>query len=236
METKVLKEKSCVYVVPPFQVFKKEDYPIFESFSEDFSQQLFSALYLNFFEIFAGDVKFNVKYILPACDAEAIPAELNEAGHNFFFVDQFDFENIITKLHEKLFNGFQSNIVLFSNTIGITARHIENAFNLLYNEDNYLVVGKSTSGAINYFGFNSYQPGLEKLYNNNSHPNFDDLLKNICSVNANVHLFNGSQLIRNLEDFKILYKVLSSKESFAFCSQKIHELFTNIFIEYKELL
>lgn len=235
METKVLKEKSCVYVVPPFQIFKKEDYPLFESFTEEFSHQLFLSLYLNFFEIFSGDVKFNVRYILPQSDSEHIPAELKEAGYNFFFVNSLDFETVITQLRDKLFNGFSSNIVLFSNTIGITAKNIENAFNLLYNEDNYLVIGKSTSGALNYFGFNSYQPGIEKL-NNLTSANYDEILKNICAINANVHIFNGVQLIRNLDDFKVLYKVLSSKESFAFCSQKIHELFTNIFIEYKELL
>ena len=219
----------------PFPDFQERGISRIETFNEDFSQQLFSALYLNFFEIFSGDIKFNVKYILPDSDHEYIPDELKDNGHNFYFTDSLEFEFVLNKLKDKFFNGYTSNIVIFSNTIGITAKNIEAAFNLLNNEDNFLVIGRSSSDSLNYFGFNSYQPGIEKLNNNHS-GNFDELLRNICSVNANVHIFNSSQLIRNIDDFKLLYKVLSSKESFAFCSQRIHELFTNIFIEYKDLL
>lgn len=235
METRVLKEKLCIYIVPPFRIFRKEEYPLFAGFSEEYSWQLFSALYLNFFEIFPVEFKSNIVYVLPYSDKEFIPEELKQAEYRFFFVDTLDFENVIEKLHEKMFNGYTSNIIIFSETIGITSKSILTAFNLLNSEDHYLVIGKSVSGAVNYFGFNIFQPGLEKLHHTNA-ADFDEALKNICSINSNVHVFNGGQLIRNLDDFKLLYKVLSSKESFAFCNQKIHELFTNIFIEYKELL
>ena len=40
----------------------------------------------------------------------------------------------------------------------------------------------------------------------------------------------------DIQDFKTLYKELSKKESLIYCSQNMHEKFTHLFIEYKELL
>jgi hypothetical protein len=235
MESKVLKEKSCVYIIPPCQVFQKEGCPVFESFSEEYSQLLYQALYLNFYDLFSAEVRFNTVYVLPQRDSDYITEDMKESGNNFYFVDTLDYHAVINKLKEKLFQRYSNNMLVFSNAIGITAKMLETAFNLLNYEDNYLVIGRAVSDAITYVGFNSFQAGIENL-NNNGNIDFNETLKSICAVNSNIHIFNGGQVIKNLDDFKLLYKALSSKESFAFCSQKIHELFTNIFIEYKDLL
>jgi len=53
-----------------------------------------------------------------------------------------------------------------------------------------------------------------------------------------VHFFvlNNFLKIESLKDFKELYSVLSDKKSENFCTGGIHESFTNLFIEYKDLL
>jgi hypothetical protein len=230
-----VKEKSCVYIIPPFQIFNKENFPIFENFSNDFSQQLFMALYLNFFELFPNDIKFNATHILPGCDMDFIPEELKSPENNFYFVEPFYKENIITTLKEKFFPRFTANLVIYSDIIGITKKDIDTVFNLLNDEDNHLEIGKTVENSIGYIGFNSYQESIHELFNTTI-TGFEDLLKDICKVNSNIHIFEVGRKIKNMADFKELYKILSSKDSFAFCSQKIHEMFTNIFIEYKELL
>jgi hypothetical protein len=51
-----------------------------------------------------------------------------------------------------------------------------------------------------------------------------------------VHTLNNFMLIETKDDFIKLYNELSKKESMQYCSQNIHEKFTHLFIEYKELL
>jgi hypothetical protein len=58
----------------------------------------------------------------------------------------------------------------------------------------------------------------------------------VCRFDYFVNVLNGSLFIEDINDFKILYRELSKKESLNYCSQNIHEKFTHLFIEYKELL
>ena len=235
MENKVIKEKSCVYVVPRGNIFNRAGFPLFESFTEEYSWQLFNALYLNFFEIFKDNGTYKITYVLHENDREFIPESLSDHKESFFFTDTLEFADVMEKLKQKCFSGYSSNMIIFAETIGITAKMVDAAFNLLNNEDNYLVAGKTTNGYLNFFGFNSYQDCMAQL-NYKLAENFDDMLKKLCVVNASLHVFDGGLIIKSLQDFKTLYKILSSKESFAYCNQQIHELFTNVFIEYKDLL
>ena len=51
-----------------------------------------------------------------------------------------------------------------------------------------------------------------------------------------INTLDGFQLIENFNDFNSLYLELSGKESASYCSQESHERFTNLFIEYRDLL
>ena len=42
--------------------------------------------------------------------------------------------------------------------------------------------------------------------------------------------------VSNINDFKKLYIDLSQKKSNEYCSQQMHERFTHLFVEYKDLL
>jgi hypothetical protein len=230
-----LKEKFCIYIIPPFQIFNLEDYPIFENFSVDFSQQLFATLYKNYFEILPEDSKYNVVFLLSATDQNHIPEDLLLSGRTFYFVESLSFENIIAKLKEKYFPRYSSNLIINSGLIGITPANIDRTFNLLNSDDNTFVLDRTLNNKIGYVGFNSFDEKINGLYKTNE-ADFETSLADICLINSNIHVFTEGQIIKDINDFKVLYKELSSKDSFAYCSQTIHELFTNIFIEYKELL
>jgi hypothetical protein len=69
-----------------------------------------------------------------------------------------------------------------------------------------------------------------------SNLDYDSFLNKIVKFEHFIHVLKDFMLIKNLEDFKTLYDNLSKKESFSYCGQNIHERFTNLFIEYKDLL
>jgi len=65
---------------------------------------------------------------------------------------------------------------------------------------------------------------------------YDKFLLEAGKSDLFLNTLNGFQLIENFSEFKYLYIELSKKESLSYCSQQMHERFTNLFIEYKDLL
>ena len=128
-------------------------------------------------------------------------------------------------------------ILLFvmSNSVGITQQLIAKALNLLNNEDNNIVIAASPSGKVVLWGINYYD---EKIFAELDSYDFtyDNFLKVIGKSDNFLFTIFGLLTVENLDDFKSVYKVLSTKESIEFCSHEKHELFTQLFIEYKELL
>jgi hypothetical protein len=66
--------------------------------------------------------------------------------------------------------------------------------------------------------------------------NYDNFLLFTSKHEHFLHVIDNFLVIRNMEDFRNLYNELSKKESLEYCSQKMHEKFTHLFIEYKDLL
>jgi len=144
-------------------------------------------------------------------------------------------ENILHKLNELITNENGRNLILSHNTIGYSSEDIKRVFDLLLDNEDALVIGKTKDGRICFVGTNFWDA---QFYQDlaASKFQFDDLLKNIKRENVNYFVLNGYLKINNLNDFKELYKLLSNRISENFCSENIHEKFTNLFIEYKELL
>ena len=65
---------------------------------------------------------------------------------------------------------------------------------------------------------------------------YDNLLHKVNRYDNFLYVLNHSLTVKTVEDFKTLYSELSKKESLAYCSQQMHERFTHLFIEYKDLL
>ena len=230
------KKKNCIYVLSLHPVFNTEAAPQFENLSLRDSILLYSHLLANFIEIFAStDLSFELVFCLNEKDENYIP-------RNFFPDDSIIFfntsENIISnieRLEEKYFSIFENNILIRANVIGLSEKTIQKIFNLLAIEDDVLVIGKSINKKVTLLGFNKLEINLlDEMFSRVL--DYDKFLLEAGKSDLFLNTLNGFQLIENFSDFKNLYIELSKKESLSYCSQQIHERFTNLFVEYKDLL
>jgi hypothetical protein len=141
------------------------------------------------------------------------------------------FENLFLKE----FNAHKNNIILSADLIGINQIEVDKYFNLLNIDDESLLIGKSKEGVIGVFGFNSYSTDIFSCLVKSDF-NYSNFLSCTKTLNHFIHTLNDILLIKNIEHFKQLYIELSQKKSIEYCSQQIHEMFTHLFIEYKDLL
>ncbi|MFB3055930.1 MAG: hypothetical protein ACE1ZQ_02050 [Ignavibacteriaceae bacterium] len=230
------KKKNCIYVLSLHPVFNGKAAPKFENLSLQDSTILYSHLLANFIEIFASThLSFELVFCLNEKDENYIP-------RNFFPDDSIIFfntsENIISnieRLEEKYFSIFENNILIRANVIGLSEKTIQKIFNLLAIEDDVLVIGKSINKKVTLLGFNKLEINLlDEMFS--TVLDYDKFLLEAGKSDLFLNTLNGFQLIENFSDFKNLYIELSKKESLSYCSQQMHERFTNLFIEYKDLL
>jgi hypothetical protein len=139
----------------------------------------------------------------------------------------------ISELYSML--DFQNNISIFvfSDTIGYSKLSVQKMINLLKNEDEMIVIAKHSDGNITHFGLNG---PLKHFISTSEMSELNSALKTELVSDRFLYLIDGVYPIRNFNDFKDLYRLLSIKENFYFCSLDIHKQFNHLFIEYKEML
>ena len=230
----MIKPHSCIYLIPLFPVFNEQETKRFSSFSSKDSVNLYSSLYLNLKEI--TDNLSNSAASLFCFD---------EKDKNHVYPEFSDSEKIYTNLKdksvllkvlsEKYFGRFNNNLIIFVNTISISQKDILKYLDLLNREDESFIIGKSHNSKVSYIGFNIYNPELFHQVEATD-LKFSNFLHLVCRFDYFVNVLNKSLFIEDINDFKILYRELSKKESLSYCSHNIHEKLTHLFIEYKELL
>jgi hypothetical protein len=225
-----MKSKSVNYIFPLSRVFNPEEVPLFETLDKEHSAILWGTLYINIFEVVSS---YSQSFILivDEKDRDFLPGRLSAHYDNILFGNIDDREALLRNLNEKYFSVYENNIVFFSNTIGYTHQDISKTQNLLNLNDDALVLAKSAASKICFAGFNTYPDFLEKI-----NLDYDNVLAQSCRYNSYIYLLENYMSVDSLTDFKKLYNELSKKESTAYCSQEMHELFTHLFIEYKDLL
>jgi len=159
-------------------------------------------------EIFSNQIKGNIKLINP-----------NIINTSELF-NELDFMNNIS-------------IFVFADTIGYSKQAIMRMVNLLKNEDEMLVIGNNSDNRITHFGFNGKFYNVFSTFEMNE---LENALKSELVSSRFLYLIEGVYPVRNFYDFKNLYRLLSVKENFYFCSIEIHKQFNNLFIEFKEML
>jgi len=159
---------------------------------------------------------------------------LPDEAHTIIY-NELKITNLSKYLHNQSLTINSKMLVLFYNSIGLSLNDFSRIFNLIQTEEPSLVIGKSVHDQIILscsYGFD------EELINpiitaNRKYANY---LNSISSKDIFIHTLDGYLSIDNFEDIKKLYIELSKKESLSYCSQKMHENFNDLFIEYKELL
>jgi len=231
-----MKPDSIIYLVSFAPLFNADCVPIFESFSKENSQLLYQALIENHREIVSQQPVISpAVFCFDNSDKDLMPLSFLSENTSSFFAGTCEKHNYIKLLAEKYSNKYSNNLIIFSNSIGISSGDISKIFNLLAMEDETIVIGKSSNSRIAFLGFNSFNKELFMDIDWNN-LNYESLLQIVNKHENFIHVMNNFMLIENLADFKQLYAELSKKESLSYCSQQMHEKFTHLFIEYKELL
>ena len=230
-----MKSSSCIYLVPHSAVFNAHEVPEFDTFGKDNSSNLYSALILNHKENFIPlEKNYQIIYGFDEADKDFIPSDFNDATR-LFFCNTKDRKSAFKLLADKYFNSFSNNILVFASSIGFAGNEIEKTFNLLSMDDEALVIGKCINNEIAFIGFNTFNGEVfnaVKCIDNN----FDDFLAVANKQENFIHTMGNFLFIKEIDDFKKLYAELSKKESWSYCNQNMHEQFTHLFIEYKDLL
>ena len=225
-----------IYFFPLHPMFNPEHIPAFETFDPEHSALLYSALTQNYKEIFETfEGKINSVFVFDEKDRDFLPDKFNNEGSNLFFGDTGNKTLMLKNLSDKYFNIYTNNLLIFSNSICMSAVDIQQALNLLSINDEAVVIGKTASGGVTLLGFNTFNHELSDEIDWDNF-NYNNFLLYTSKHEHFLHVIDNFLVIKNIEDFKSLYKELSKKESLLYCSQKMHELFTQLFIEYKDLL
>ncbi|MCL5029887.1 MAG: hypothetical protein M1480_12815 [Bacteroidetes bacterium] len=231
-----MKSNSSIYLFSSSLLFNKEAVPNFDNFNNENSYQLYSSLLLNHKEILDNCSKsYRIIFCFDDNDKSFIPKEFRSNNEEIIFGDLNHKIELLKLMSDKYFSNSSNNLLIFSNSIGISFTDIQKAFNLLSIEDEAIVIGKTNRDKIVFIGFNSFNKELFLDLNWDS-LNYDNLLARIGKHDNFLHVLGNYLAINDIIDFKNLYVELSKKESLSYCSQNMHERFTNLFIEYKELL
>ncbi len=231
-----MKLDSIIYLIANSSLFNATEIPVFEALDKENSLLLYNALTLNHHENLSliSDTYTSV-YCFDEKDREFLPGMFNLDHSDTFFADTNNKTKFIKRLADKYSNQHLNNLIIFTNSIGINQSDILKAFNLLSMEDEAIVIGKAKNNGIAFLGFNSFNKNLFQEIDWDD-INYENLLPMVNKHENFIHVMNNYLSIQKLYDFKQLYVELSKKESLSYCSQQMHEKFTHLFIEYKELL
>lgn len=232
----MIKSNSSIYVFPLHPVLNQENTPSFETFDQENSTLLYSSLYENYKEVlepFMG--KINIVFIFDETDRDLIPPSFFNTNTEIFIGNTNKKSGMLLNLYDKYFSKFHNNLIILSDSIGMRKEHIDKYLGLLTIEDEAFVTGRTEKGSIPFIGFNNFN---RELFNSIDWDNFEynSFLQYSVRHDHFLHVVTDHQVIKNLDDFRQLYKELSKKESMSYCSHNMHERFTHLFIEYKDLL
>lgn len=167
-------------------------------------------------------------------DQDNLPQDFNFSEIRFFNPGTY-YKEISEYILKKFHKGNNQFILLFAHSIGFSPNEYNKIINLLNYDDNAIVLCKSLDDRISMIAFNYFDDRLfQKITELN--PLSETFLKRVNTLDYYVFMLDGYTFINTMDDFKLLYKMLSKKESIEYCSHEIHEQFTHLFIEYKESL
>lgn len=176
----------------------------------------------------------SINILLNIDDEKFIPSFLLSDWIQLVYWEVLDMD-FLSKLLENYFSNNLNKMVFHSQAIGYTPNEITKALNLLSAEDNNIVLAKTENDLISFLAFCYLDT---ETFTEFVSPDFH-YDKFLSAINKNDHFLNILSNFMVINDFKYfnkLYHELAKKESESYCSQKIHEKLTYLFIEYKELI
>ena len=232
----MIRPNSGIYLVSTMPAFDENSVIPLGKLDENHTAQLYANLILNHKENFDQIVNnASISYFFDEKDKNYLPEDLKKDGLSNIFVDtENSFQNI-KNISDKYFSSASINLIVFANSIGFSTSELKKILDLLTIESDAVIIGKAINGCVSFIGFNYLNQELIGEINWDE-LEFESILHKVNKFDNFVYVWENSLVVNSKNDFKLLYSELSKKESLEYCSQQMHEKFTHIFIEYKDLL
>lgn len=229
-----MKNNSAIFLLNLHPVYNPLSVKEFDEFEKKDSVILFSALLENLVEnIKLSKISLDKHLILDDED-QVMEKAIDAENFSLEFLPTIQPGEIIDYL-SKATQDYKNNLIIVADSIGISSSDLVKYYNLLNIEDDSLLVGKTNNGILSFIGFNKLDiPYIEHLFSSDF--SYEKFLSKLDSCSAFIHTIGDLNRVIHKDDFKNLYTELSKKESLKYCSQEMHERFTHIFVEYKDLL
>lgn len=232
----MIRPNSGIYLISMRPVFDQNSIIPIGKLDADNTSQLFANLILNHKENLDKIINYTtVTYCFSENDKNYLPDDFTKNGSMKVFGNTKNSLQNIKNIVDRFFASTSINLIVFANSIGVSSADLRKILDLLTLEADAVVIGKTKRGRVSLIGFNYLNNDLIKEINWGN-IEFEKLLHKVTKYDNFIYVWENSLLINSGEDFKLLYSELSKKESLEYCSQQMHEKFTHIFIEYKELL
>ena len=230
------KNINAVYLLADHPFLNTKRAPLFGKLDLNDSIFLYSQLFTNNLRNLIGlQNKANIICCLDTIDKEFISKNFIPEEVNLYFLNTQNISKQFDDLNTKFFQHHLNNVLIHLNTFGVSSNKFVKMFDLLSVEDESIVIGKTDKDKVGFIGSNNLNEEIYKEFFL-SKLNYEKYLADISNKDNFVNVLTGFLAINDMEDFKSLYDELSKKESLEYCSQEMHERFTHLFIEYRELL
>ena len=233
-----MNSNNAIILLPVFPVFNIAEGDCFPHLSTEYSIRLYKALYLNFLEIFRKLT--SSYYVIPVFDTSDFEYIDNDYksiidSYSPLFIHLSDCEDLLNRI-ENIHNQYTNITIIKTDSFGFRYHDILSFSNLLDFDNKNTILNMSFNNILTSISFNEFSDSLLLNFVNNTYDLDGFLVNNLKDCESFIILSKCGYSVKNTEDLKTLYRVLSNKSNYSLCSIKIHEMLTDIFIEYKDLL
>ena len=232
----MIRPSSGIYIVSMIPVFDVNSVSPLGELDKNHTSQLYADLILNHKENLDKIVNnTSINYCFDEKDKGHLPEQFRRDNTVNIFGNTENSYQSIKNIVDKHFSTASINLLVFANSIGFSSSELKRILDLLTIESDAVIIGKSINDRVSFIGFNYLNQNLI----NDIHwdrMEFENLIHKVSKFDNFVYVWDNSLVVNSGEDFKLLYTELSKKESLEYCSQQMHEKFTHIFIEYKDIL
>ena len=232
----MIRPNSGIHVISMKPVFNKNSVLPIGELDVNHTSMLYADLILNHkVNLDKISNSTSVIYYFHENDKNQLPEEfIKSSSTNILGNKENSYQNI-KNIVDKYFSSANINLIVFANSIGYSSSELKKITDLLTIESDAVIIGKSINNGVSFIGFNYVNYDLfSDLHWDDM--KFEDVLHKVNKYDNFVYIWESSLVVNSGKDFRLLYFELSKKESLEYCDQQMHEKFTHIFIEYKELL
>jgi hypothetical protein len=222
----------------PKPVFNQFEVTSFEGFDKGNSSALWKNLLINQIEVISSlNSEYSVVALFHQFDigAEGLDELQRFENIEVLFFEEGHHSEVLREIIEETRGNQKSLLVVNPLMMGLKKSDYSELIKLLTLEEEISATVRSTNGYISTIGFNYFESGQIGIISN-LHEHYNKLLPLILNLDSKPLLSTGGLIVKNAHDFKELYNFLSRKESSEACSYKMHDRFTELFVEYRDHL